>query len=137
MDETTPLNRRAERRVLAGRYVLRGLLGSGGMADVELAHDEVLDRQVAVKILHARYADDPAFVERFKREARTAASLNHPNMVAVYDTGEEDGRPFMLMEDVAGRGPRGNHRRERVPPRRPAQHRHDPDFAPPPRHEAD
>ena len=119
MDETTPLNRgRAERRVLAGRYVLRGLLGSGGMADVELAHDEVLDRQVAVKILHARYSDDPSFIERFRREARIAASLNHPNMVAVYDTGESDGRPFIVMEYVAGRTLRDVLRTEGVLPSR-------------------
>jgi eukaryotic-like serine/threonine-protein kinase len=72
MDETTPLSAQPP-RVLAGRYALQGLIGQGGMADVELAHDQVLDRQVAVKILHRRYADDPAFLERFKREARAAA----------------------------------------------------------------
>jgi serine/threonine-protein kinase len=107
--------------VLAGRYALQGLIGQGGMADVELAHDQVLDRQVAVKLLHARYADDPAFRERFKREARAAASLNHANMVAVYDTGEEDGRPFIVMEYVAGRSLREVIRREGVLPQRAAE----------------
>ena len=120
MDETTPLSGQPS-RVLAGRYALQGLIGQGGMADVELAHDQVLDRQVAVKILHTRYADDPAFLERFKREARAAASLNHPNMVAVYDTGEEDGRPFIVMEYVKGRSLREVLRREGVLPQRAAE----------------
>ncbi|MPZ72215.1 MAG: Stk1 family PASTA domain-containing Ser/Thr kinase [Nitriliruptorales bacterium] len=120
MDETTPLADQPG-RVLAGRYALQGLLGQGGMADVELAHDRVLDRQVAVKILHSRYADDPSFLERFKREARAAASLNHPNMVAVYDTGEQDARPFIVMEYVAGRSLRDVLRREGVLPQRAAE----------------
>ncbi len=120
MDETTPLSGQPA-PVLAGRYALQGLVGQGGMADVELAHDRVLDRQVAVKILHSRYADDPGFRERFKREARAAASLNHPNMVAVYDTGEEDGRPFIVMEYVAGRTLRDVLRREGVLPHRAAE----------------
>ena len=120
MDETTPLSGQPA-RVLAGRYALQGLVGQGGMADVELAHDQVLDRQVAVKILHSRYADDPGFRERFKREARAAASLNHANMVAVYDTGEEDGRPFIVMEYVAGRSLREVLRREGVLPLRAAE----------------
>ena len=120
MDETTPLSGQPA-RVLAGRYALQGLVGQGGMADVELAHDQVLDRQVAVKLLHSRYADDPSFRERFKREARAAASLNHANMVAVYDTGEEDGRPFIVMEYVAGRSLREILRREGVLPQRAAE----------------
>src|SRR5688572_18202838 len=120
MDETTPISSQAP-RVLAGRYALQGLVGQGGMADVELAHDQVLDRQVAVKLLHTRYADDPSFRERFKREARAAASLNHANMVAVYDTGEEDGRPFIVMEYVAGRSLRDVLRREGVLPQRAAE----------------
>jgi eukaryotic-like serine/threonine-protein kinase len=120
MDETTPLTGQPG-RVLAGRYALQGLIGQGGMADVELAHDRVLDRQVAVKILHSRYADDPSFLERFKREARAAASLNHPNMVAVYDTGEQDGRPFIVMEYVNGRSLREVLRREGVLPQRAAE----------------
>nr|MBA2529478.1 Stk1 family PASTA domain-containing Ser/Thr kinase [Euzebyales bacterium] len=121
MDETTRVAGGASRRVLSGRYVLRGLLGQGGMADVELAYDEVLDRQVAVKILHQRYSDDPSFLERFKREARAAASLNHPNMVAVYDTGEQDGRPFIVMEYVPGRSLRDVLRSENILPGRAAE----------------
>ena len=120
MDETRALSGEPN-RVLAGRYRLQGLVGQGGMADVELAHDDVLDRQVAVKILHSRYSDDPAFRERFKREARAAASLNHPNMVAVYDTGDEDGRPFIVMEFVNGRSLREVLRREGVLPQRAAE----------------
>ena len=120
MDETTPLSGQPP-RVLAGRYALHGRIGQGGMADVELADDQVLDRQVAVKILHSRYAEDPAFLERFKREARAAASLNHPNMVAVYDTGEEGGRPFIVMEYVKGRSLREVLQREGVLPQRAAE----------------
>ena len=101
MDETTPLG--GNRRVVADRYELRGLIGQGGMADVELAHDTQLHRLVAVKTLHGRYANDPAFVARFRREAQAAASLNHPNVVGVYDTGQHDGRPYIVMEYVDGR----------------------------------
>jgi beta-lactam-binding protein with PASTA domain/tRNA A-37 threonylcarbamoyl transferase component Bud32 len=104
MDETTPMTgARDPRRVVAGRYVLQGLLGQGGMADVELAYDQLLDRHVAIKILHHRYANDPQFIARFRREAQAAASLNHPNIVAVYDTGDHEGRPYIVMEYVAGR----------------------------------
>ena len=120
MDETRALSGEPN-RVLAGRYRLQGLVGQGGMADVELAHDDVLDREVAVKILHSRYSDDPAFRERFKREARAAASLNHPNMVAVYDTGDEDGRPFIVMEFVNGRSLKEVLQREGVLPQRAAE----------------
>ena len=109
MDETHPLGGAGRRSTaghpptLAGRYELRGLLGQGGMADVVLAYDGQLDREVAVKILHARYADDPSFLARFRREAQAAASLTHPNVVGVYDAGEEGGRPFIVMEHVRGR----------------------------------
>ena len=125
MDETTPLDggrgSRPERRVLADRYVLRRLLGSGGMADVELADDTLLDRQVAVKILHQHYATDDSFKRRFRREARDAASMNHPNVVAVYDTGEQDGRPFIVMEYVAGRSLKDVLREEHILPERAAE----------------
>ncbi len=94
----------ATSQVLGDRYELRGLIGSGGMADVQLAYDRQLERQVAIKLLHGRYASDPAFRRRFAREAQNAGSLNHPNVVAVYDTGESDGRPYIVMEYVAGRG---------------------------------
>ncbi|MBW3601217.1 MAG: Stk1 family PASTA domain-containing Ser/Thr kinase [Actinobacteria bacterium] len=101
MDETTPLGS-ADRRVLAGRYALRGPLGTGGMAEVHLGHDRVLERDVAIKVMHDHHAQDPTFVARFRREAQAAARLSHPNVVAVYDTGEDDGRPFIVMEYVAG-----------------------------------
>ncbi len=110
-----------DRRVIAGRYVLRGLLGQGGMADVELAYDEVLDRQVAVKMLHERYASDDSFIERFRREAQSAAALNHPNVVGVYDTGADRGRPYIVMEYIAGRTLSEIMKREGVLPRRAAE----------------
>ena len=121
MDPTTSTGANDGRGTLVGRYALKGLVGQGGMADVELAQDMVLDRQIAVKILHARYADDPSFLARFRREAQAAASLNHPNIVAVYDTGEEDGRPFIVMEYVAGQSLRELLRREQVLPARAAE----------------
>jgi eukaryotic-like serine/threonine-protein kinase len=119
MDETTPLG--GNRRLVAERYELRGLIGQGGMADVEVAQDRVLDRQVAVKMLHQRYADDQSFIDRFRREAQSAASLNHPNVVAVYDTGEDGHRPFIVMEYVAGRSLRDVMRQEGILPERAAE----------------
>ena len=86
-----------------GRYSLYQLLGGGGMAKVYLAHDEVLDRHVALKILRDQYAEDEQFVERFRREARSAASLSHPNIVSIYDQGRsEDGAYYIAMEYVPG-----------------------------------
>ncbi|MGI8910044.1 MAG: Stk1 family PASTA domain-containing Ser/Thr kinase [Rubrobacteraceae bacterium] len=85
------------------RYSILRTLGEGGMACVYLAHDEVLDRDVALKVLWDNYARDEEFVERFKREARSAGSLSHPNIVQVYDRGEtEDGTAYMAMECVSG-----------------------------------
>ncbi len=118
MDETTRLSSGGDRGTLAGRYQLRRLIGQGGMADVELALDTQLDREVAVKILHGRYADDPSFIARFRREAQAAANLNHPNIVAVYDAGEDDDRPFIVMEYVEGRSLRDVLRRESITPNR-------------------
>src|SRR5215470_14973970 len=89
-------------RVLANRYALGGLIGRGGMADVYVATDQLLDRQVAVKILGAEYAARPDEVERFRREAQSAARLNHPNIVAVYDWGTDHGTPYIVMEYVPG-----------------------------------
>lgn len=86
-----------------GRYVLGRFLGSGGMGEVYLAHDEVLDRDVALKVLRSHYAGDEEFAERFRREARSAAGLSHPNIVQVYDRGEtEDGTSYIAMEYVPG-----------------------------------
>jgi eukaryotic-like serine/threonine-protein kinase len=91
-----------EGRILDGRYQLGSLLGVGGMAKVYLASDRVLERQVAVKVLSPPYAQDPMFVERFRREARSAASLSHPNIVAVFDSGSDAGEHYLVMEYVAG-----------------------------------
>jgi tRNA A-37 threonylcarbamoyl transferase component Bud32 len=92
-----------QQTVLGDRYTLLEVLGDGGMARVYLAHDNVLDREVALKVLRDQYADDEALVERFRREARSAAALNHPNIVQVYDQGrDDDGTYYIAMEYVAG-----------------------------------
>ena len=89
--------------IFAGRYRLERKLGSGGMADVWLAEDQELGRNVAIKILHERYANDTQFVERFRREATHAAGLSHPNVVSIFDRGEAEGSYFIVMEYVEGR----------------------------------
>jgi beta-lactam-binding protein with PASTA domain/predicted Ser/Thr protein kinase len=89
--------------LIDGRYRVISRLGSGGMADVYLAHDQLLGRQVAVKILHHHFAEDQEFVERFRREASSAAGLSHPNIVAIFDRGEWNGTYYIAMEYVAGR----------------------------------
>jgi beta-lactam-binding protein with PASTA domain len=81
-------------------------IASGGMGEVYRAHDAVLAREVAIKVLHPNLAGDPGFIDRFRREARSAAYLNHPNIVAVYDWGASDGVYFMVMEYVRGRNVR-------------------------------
>jgi len=91
-----------EGRTLDGRYQLGSPLGVGGMARVYLATDRVLERQVAVKVLSPPYAQDPVFVARFRREARSAARLSHPNIVAVFDSGSDADQPYLVMEYVAG-----------------------------------
>lgn len=90
-------------RVLSDRYELTRILGRGGMAEVYAAHDRVLDRDVAVKLLLERFKEDSAFTRRFSDEAKHAARLNHPHLVGVYDTGQDDGQPFIVMELVNGR----------------------------------
>jgi eukaryotic-like serine/threonine-protein kinase len=85
-----------------GRYRLERRIGTGGMADVYLAEDETLHRQVAIKILADRYTQDEGFVERFRREATAAAGLNHPNIVSIYDRGESDGTYYIAMEYIDG-----------------------------------
>jgi beta-lactam-binding protein with PASTA domain len=92
-----------ERPVLNGRYELHSRIARGGMADVFLAHDQLLDRPVAVKVLFPQFAAEPQFVERFRREAQAAANLNHPSIVAVFDWGEHDNTYFIVMEYVEGR----------------------------------
>ncbi len=89
--------------VFNGRYALLRHLARGGMADVYLARDALLDRQVALKVLFPEYADEPSFVERFRREAQAAANLNHPHIVGVYDWGQERGTYYLVMEYVEGR----------------------------------
>ena len=88
--------------IFNGRYELHRRLGRGGMAEVYLATDQMLDRAVAVKVLFPALATDPGFVERFRREAQSAAGLNHPNIVGVYDWGEANGTYFIVMEYVEG-----------------------------------
>jgi serine/threonine-protein kinase len=90
-------------QVLAGRYALLEVLGTGGMATVWRARDEVLSRDVAVKVLSPQYAADASFLARFEREARHAAALNHPRLVMVFDCGVDGTTPFIVMELVAGR----------------------------------
>ncbi|MDH4169799.1 MAG: Stk1 family PASTA domain-containing Ser/Thr kinase [Acidimicrobiia bacterium] len=89
--------------VFSGRYELHRQLARGGMADVYLARDQLLDRPVAVKVLFSSFATDDAFVERFRREAQAAANLSHPNIVNIYDWGEEADTYFIVMEYVEGR----------------------------------
>lgn len=89
--------------VINNRYQLERRLGRGGMAEVWLAHDVLLDRDVAIKILFPEHAIDPNFVERFRREAQAVAGLNHPNIVNVYDWGQSGNTYFMAMEFVQGR----------------------------------
>src|ERR671916_1847432 len=89
--------------LLDNRYTRGELLGSGGMADVYLAHDEVLDRDVALKVLTEQYARNEESVERFRREARSAALLNHPNIVSVYDQGCSGEKTYYIaMEYITG-----------------------------------
>src|SRR5207302_3303321 len=92
-----------QERVYNGRYELVRHVARGGMAEVYLAHDKLLDRPVALKVLFPELSVDRAFVERFRREAQAAANLSHPNIVSVYDWGEEEGTYFIVMEYVDGR----------------------------------
>ena len=100
--------------LLGGRYTVGEMIGTGGMADVYVAQDERLARQVAVKILRSDLAKDPSFVSRFRKEAFAAAGLNHPGIVAVYDSGE-DPAPYIVMELISGHTLRELiHRGERI-----------------------
>jgi len=101
--------------LLGGRYAVGEMIGTGGMADVYVAQDERLARKVAVKILRSDLAKDPSFVARFRKEAFAAAGLNHPGIVAVYDSGE-DPAPYIVMELISGHTLRELiHRGERIP----------------------
>src|SRR5438093_1930353 len=90
-------------QVFSKRYRIEREIARGGMAEVYLARDESLNRQVALKALFPEFAREPSFVERFRREAQAAANLNHPNIVGIYDWGQESGTYFIVMEYVEGR----------------------------------
>jgi serine/threonine protein kinase len=87
---------------IAGRYELEEVVGHGGMSTVYKAHDSLLERNVALKVLHQQYNEDEDFVERFKREARSVAQLQHPNIVTVIDRGDENGRQYIVYEYIDG-----------------------------------
>ncbi len=88
--------------VYGGRYEVLGRAGAGGMAEVYRARDELLGREVALKVLSERFAHDSSFIERFRREAQSAANLSHPNIVSLYDYGSDDGSYFIVMEYIDG-----------------------------------
>ena len=90
-------------RTLADRYELVSHIARGGMADVYEAKDTLLGRRVAVKVLHSQFSTDEAFVKRFRREAQAAANLSHPNIVSIYDWGEDGSTYFIVMELIEGR----------------------------------
>jgi eukaryotic-like serine/threonine-protein kinase len=87
---------------LDNRYRIEAVIGSGGMSTVYLAFDETLERNVAVKVMHSEISRDPSAIERFRREARSAARLSHPNVVMVIDAGEGEGHPYIVFEHVKG-----------------------------------
>ncbi|WP_431799439.1 Stk1 family PASTA domain-containing Ser/Thr kinase [Halobacillus andaensis] len=89
-------------RLLNDRYRVNEMIGGGGMANVYLAYDTILDREVAIKVLRLEYGNDEEFIARFHREAQSATSLSHPNIVNIYDVGEEEDIYFMVMEYVDG-----------------------------------
>ncbi|HEY2327636.1 MAG TPA: protein kinase [Gaiellaceae bacterium] len=88
--------------VLADRYEVEELVGAGGMSSVYRAHDRLLERKVALKVMHQHFVDDPEYVERFRREARSVAALQHPNVVTVIDRGEQGNRQFIVFEYIEG-----------------------------------
>ena len=89
--------------LLAGRYKIVKSLGEGGMADVYLAIDTIINREVAIKILRGELGNDPVTLLRFQREANAASKLNHPNVVQVYDVGTSEDRHFIVMEYIRGK----------------------------------
>ena len=91
------------KEIFANRYNLVKKLGEGGMADVYLAFDSLLNREVAIKLLRSSMALDPVSLLRFQREANSASSLNHPNIVEIYDVGEDEGHHYIVMEYVKGK----------------------------------
>ena len=108
--------------VLANRYRIQAKIGEGGMAVVYRALDVVLRRIVAIKVLRAQYAGDPEFVDRFRREAQAAASLSHPNVVNIFDVGQDADVHYIVLEYVQGRNLKEIVREQgQLPPRRAAQ----------------
>ena len=103
MEQSPAVETTDQTKPFDGRYRIVGRVGVGGMAAVYLAEDLTLGRNVALKVLADRYRGDGAFIERFRREAQSAARLNHPNIIAIYDRGEADGRPYIAMEFSDGR----------------------------------
>src|SRR5881296_1064414 len=85
-----------------GRYEIRSKIGEGGMGEVYRARDEKLNRDVAIKVLPVTYSQDAERLRRFEQEAQAAGSLNHPNILAVYDVGEHDGAPYVVSELLEG-----------------------------------
>src|SRR6202047_782275 len=88
--------------LLGGRYRLDAQIGRGGMSTVYRAFDIVLERAVAIKLMHAEIASDSDHLERFRREARAVAQLSHPHIVTLIDAGEDDGRPYIVFEYIEG-----------------------------------
>lgn len=88
---------------ISGRYEIKKLIGEGGMANVYLGYDSILDREVAIKVLRGDLSDDEKFIRRFKREAQSASLLSHPNIVQIYDVGEDEGNFYIVMEYVNGK----------------------------------
>jgi serine/threonine protein kinase len=88
--------------LIAERYELEELVGTGGLSSVYRAHDNLLERDVALKMLHPQFTADGDYVERFRREARSVAQLSHPNIVTVIDRGEQEERQFIVFEYVEG-----------------------------------
>ena len=89
-------------KAIAGRYDLVEQIGKGGMSTVWKGQDRLLDRTVAIKVLHEQFTQDDEYVERFRREARSVAQLSHPNIVTVIDRGEDQGRQYIVFEYVEG-----------------------------------
>src|ERR1700690_2736411 len=88
--------------LLLNRYQLLEQIGSGGMAEIYRAHDNMLDRSVAIKVLRENFSNNPEFENQFRNEARAAANLSHPNIVTVYDFGNDNGQLFIVMELIPG-----------------------------------
>ena len=99
-------------RILDDRYAILDRVGGGGMAEVYRAHDQLLDRFVAIKILRAHFIDDDEFINRFKKEAQAAAKLSHPNIVNIYDVGRFEDVHYIVMEFVSGETLKGKLQRE-------------------------